>query len=138
MLPFLVILIAVVLAVLIAGALRAWSDGEEMADPMAGNVYPLIISAASPGAKITAPRAGIARNMFIRVAQAPGVGGTLTLTLYKNGIVTALTASVVGIALVGSNVVNSVAVAKGDDLLIALVDQTGLDPQRTRVEVEFG
>jgi hypothetical protein len=64
--------------------------------------------------KLTMPSAGTLKNGYARVTSAPGAGSTTTFTVRKNGVDTALVVSVVGAALTGADLVNTVAVVGGD------------------------
>jgi len=60
------------------------------------------------------PRAGVLRNMRVRVG-APGAGTeTVSYTLQINGVDTALVTTMLVTAADGSNLVNAPAVAAGD------------------------
>lgn len=120
--------------------LRAWGDGDVTADPATGlpNSVPVLVDSAKPSASIIAPRKGKVRNLFVRQEAAPGGVDTVTYTLFVNAGATALTVTIQGAAVTGSDLVNVVDVAQGDLLSIRLSTNTSPnDPRVTRAEAEF-
>lgn len=116
--------------------LRAWSDGETL--NAAALVYPGTVPVGTVPSIIVAPRAGIVRNMFSRAAVAPGVGETLTFTLFVNEVATALTVVLTGAALSGSDLVNAVPVNAGDRLEIGFErSPAAAEAEAVRTETEF-
>lgn len=90
--------------------------------------------------RVIAPRAGTLRNLFI---EHNVVGGndpkTLTYTVQLNGIDTLLAVTLLATAASGSNLVNTVAVAQGDELGLRMSKSAVLNsaPQRVVTSMEF-
>lgn len=123
---------------IVVDALRAWSDGMSMPDPVAGLVLPRLVPLGNVGAGIIAPRAGKARRMYCRVNTAPGVGQSWTFQFFKNGAPTALAVTITGAATQSADLVNEVTVAQGDRLEV--VPGSSVAPAADtacRVEVEL-
>jgi hypothetical protein len=60
------------------------------------------------------PTTGTIKNLYAKVAVAPGVGNTYIYMLRKNGADTTLTCTIAGAATTANDVANSVAVVAGD------------------------
>lgn len=120
--------------------LRAWSDGQALTTT-AGipvDVAPFLLFPGDVGAVIVAPRAGIVKNLFARVQQAPGAGQTITFTLMVDSIAKPLSVVISGAALQASDTFHQVPVAKGAKLEIQrTLSQAANLPQAMRVETEF-
>jgi hypothetical protein len=86
-----------------------------------------------------ASRAGILRNMYVRHNITGGNGNAIVYTLRKNGIATALTVSLASTANDGSDLVNSVSVAKGDLIDVEVTKAAGIGgtPRDITVSMEF-
>lgn len=118
-------------------ALRRWSDGTEMFDPVIGLIVPSAVLDPTPGALITITRAGRLRRGYARCAVAPG-GGGLTLTLMVNGVILPGFTILIGpAATFGSNLVSVVAVVPGDRVTWTFDAAFATDPQATTVDVEL-
>lgn len=77
-----------------------------------------------PDTFIRAPRAGILRNLIAERTAAPASSATLTVRV--NFVNTALTATIAGLATVGSNFVTTVAVAQGDIIEVHVTAGTSI------------
>jgi len=84
------------------------------------------------------PTAGSFRRLVITSDQAPGTGNTYTLTVMRNGSATALSATITGNTLSGSNLTDIASFNAGDIITIRAVP-TGSPPQapRFRWGIEF-
>ena len=71
------------------------------------------------------PRPGIVKNMAVRSRVWPGAGKTLTLTLRKGGVATALVVTLTEVETSDQNSVDSVAVMEGDELSIIITLSDG-------------
>jgi hypothetical protein len=107
-----------------------------MIDPQGGLVLPRQVVQGDVPARIIATRSGKARNMYARVAIAPGGIDTSTFTLYVNGVPTTLIVVVTGVATAGSNLVDEVAVSQGDELEV-IPGMTGFKSTSCRVDLEL-
>jgi hypothetical protein len=78
-------------------------------------------------------------NARVSIAVAPGVGESVTFTVRKNGVDTALIVVIADAALVGSNVVDSVSVSPGDTLTVKMNKTAGavLAPGASFVSIEL-
>ena len=87
---------------------------------------------------LRAIRSGTLSNMRVR-HNIVGSGGNIGYTLRRNGVDTALTASVASSALDGSDLVNSVVIAAGDLLDLRVTKSVGISnsPNDVTVSVEF-
>jgi hypothetical protein len=70
---------------------------------------------------IPAPTASTLTNFYVELSAAPGVGNSVAVTVRKNGADTALTLTISGAAVSGSDLTHSVSVAAGDLLDIKIV-----------------
>lgn len=127
---------------MVNNVLRAWSDGTRPNVTFTGvgvtvTVEPRVLVQGVPGGIIVAPRAGKVRRLYARVELAPGVGNSHSFTLFRNGLITALTATVTGVAFEAQDLVNEVAVVAGDKLEIVHGLVGGNQAGAMRVEVEF-
>lgn len=121
-------------------ALRAWSDGEALLDLVTNlpTVYPSTVSSANVAAQIVVPRAGWVRKMYARVNVAPGGVQTAIFTLFRNSVITALTATITGTAKEASDLIHQIRVAEGDKLtIIVSLSVLAVSVEASRVEVEF-
>lgn len=75
--------------------------------------------------KLRLPRKAIVKTLHVRVATAPGVGKTTTVTLRKNGIDTALVVALTGTDVSMVDTANSVSFAAGDDISMKVVTDAG-------------
>lgn len=66
-------------------------------------------------------RSGTLRNLVVRCTAAPGVGQTFVYTVRVNGVPSTLTATISGVAIVATDLVNSVQVAIGDRVSLQVV-----------------
>lgn len=72
-----------------------------------------------------APKSMLLKSLYIRVEAAPGTGDTIVVTVLKNGVATALTATIAGnVAVSASDTTHTVSVSAGDRLMMQ-VDGTG-------------
>jgi len=70
--------------------------------------------------------AGLLRNLYARCDAAPGGADTLIFTLMLNGVATALTCTITGVAVLTSDdIVNTVAVVPGDYVCMRVVASGG-------------
>jgi hypothetical protein len=95
-------------------------------------------SAASTGlddAEIPVP-SGTAARLFVSLASAPGAGGTVTMTVLKNGIATNLGCTVSGAATTCSNLTETVLFANGDRLAV-FYEENGAAASRVAFGFEF-
>jgi len=76
--------------------------------------------------------------MYARADHPPGGGGTFLFTLYVNGVVSALQASLIGAAVTGSDLLNAVPVAAGDSLTVLMSKlNTVVEAETVRADLEF-
>ncbi len=68
-----------------------------------------------------APTSGVFKNLTIRLSTAPGSGKSYAYTLMKNGVATALTATVSNTSTTASDTSNTVSVSAGDTLTLRCV-----------------
>ena len=71
------------------------------------------------------PTNGTLKKMYVNVQTAPGVGESLTITLLKGGIATALTVTIAGVNTTGNDVANTVAVSAMDELTFQMTSSGG-------------
>lgn len=88
---------------------------------------------------IVVPMAGTIRNLYIRTYTAQAVGDPLSITVQKNGVSTALSVTIPAAAPAGifSEVANTVTVAAGDYLDLALSNFSGTSAAVGAVVVEI-
>lgn len=70
---------------------------------------------------IPAPTASVLSNFYVELSAAPGLGNSVVVTIRKNAADTALTLTISGAAVSGSDLTHTVAVAAGDLLDIKIV-----------------
>jgi len=123
--------------------LRAWSDAETLTN-VAGTVTvrPTMVGTGNIAGQIVAVRDGRARDMYARVAVAPGANETITFTLVRiRGVTTfvsALSVVIAGASTEGQNLVDSVAVEAGDKLELRATRSGGAAaPLKQRVGVRY-
>jgi hypothetical protein len=89
--------------------------------------------------QIRAPRAGTLQNFYMRHTAGGGNGNNIVYTIRKNGVATALTITMASTANDGSDLANTVSVAKGDLLDIEVTKAAGIAGSPTDVvgTVEF-
>lgn len=73
---------------------------------------------AGTNVQVMCPSSGTIKNLYISTNSAPGIGSSMTFTVAKNGVDTALVATVSGALTVASDVANSFTVVAGDLLEI--------------------
>jgi hypothetical protein len=77
--------------------------------------------------QLPAPRAGTLRNLFVRHNSAGGNGNSVTYTVLVNGVAVAITVALATGAIgQASDLVNSVAVAQGDQISLRAVKDLGI------------
>lgn len=80
------------------------------------------LSSTTEGAvDIPAPVASTLSNFYVELSAAPGVGNSVAVTVRKNAADTALTLTITGTAVSGSDTTHTVTVAAGDLLDIKVV-----------------
>lgn len=67
--------------------------------------------------EVIMPVAGTLRNLRIKLPTAPGVGTSVTYTVFKNGSATAITVTISGTNVAATDSSNSIAVAAGDRIV---------------------
>lgn len=87
---------------------------------------------------IRASRSGTLRNLRVR-HNAPGVGGSVTYAVRRNGVTTALSCSLTAADTIGSDLVNNIPVAAEDLLEIFVTKDAGLgaSPSDVTATLEF-
>lgn len=75
-------------------------------------------STTDAGVRSIAPTNFTLDHFYYRVSQAPGAGDTAKLTVYKNGVATAITATISDTAVNNSDLSNSISLAPGDYLSV--------------------
>lgn len=91
-------------------------------------------------ARTVAPRAGTISNLFVRHANPQGNGNDITYTVRINGVLSALAVTLASDASQASNLVDSVAVAQGDNVDIEVSKPNGgvgNSPDGITVQGEF-
>lgn len=113
-----------------AGVISATGNGmvtgSTSALSLSGTVYvPLggggLSSATESAVETPAPQAASISNLYVQLSVAPGVGNSITATVRKNGVATAVTCVISGASTLGSDTTHSVTCAAGDLLDIQLV-----------------
>ncbi len=80
---------------------------------------------SSAGTRTLISRGGTIKNLYVILSGVVGSGKTNTYTIYKNGIATALAASVSGTtATSGNDTIHGVSVVAGDEIGIEVTSQT--------------
>lgn len=69
-------------------------------------------------AKAVCPIAGTLKNLVIWLTAAPGAGKSLTFTVYKNGVATAMTVTISNTDVTGRYVGPGISVAAGDNVYL--------------------
>ena len=91
----------------------------------------------------TVPSAGTINNLNVRLNVFAATAYQVIVTLYKNGVATALTcttgmtAAVVAAGTTGANLVNSVSVSPGDTIMYVVVSNVASATNRVRMSVNF-
>ncbi len=86
-------------------------------------------------ARIRTPRAGTLRNMFVRQGDPSTDTDDVVYTIRKNGVATALTITIAGNVVDGSDTLNTVAVAQGDSLDVEVTKANPVTPAVEEVVV---
>lgn len=96
-------------------------------------------TAGGTNARIVLPRAGVIRNMRVRHGNPAGNGNAIVYTLRVNAAAQALTVSLASTATNGSDLVNSVVVAAGDqiDVEVTKAATIGASPNNITVTMEY-
>jgi len=68
---------------------------------------------------------GTLRRLYIHTQLAPGAGQTVTLTVFVNGVATALTATIADAAVDAADLVNNVPIAEGQRVNVQIVTSVG-------------
>ena len=95
-------------------------------------------TAGTTALQFRVPTAGTLKNLYIRQNTAAGNGNAIVYTVRKNGVLTALTASVASTDTDGSDVIHTVDVAQGDllDIEVYKAISLGTSPSNILVTME--
>lgn len=85
---------------------------------------PGMAAADSTEVFLTAPRAGKLSTLYLKATSAP-VGGTVTVTVRKNGLDTSLLATIALLGTTASDTSNTVTVAAGDTISVKGLGNAG-------------
>ncbi len=112
---------------------REWSGTSGgLAIPIAAtNYFPpnnsstnLVSVEAAGATRIPLTRATVIQNLYVIWSPAPGSGKTNFVTLWTNGVASPLTVQIVGTATNGSDTVDAVTLAAGDQIGIRIATQS--------------
>jgi len=67
----------------------------------------------------------ICKELTFNVVSPPGLGNSITATLYKNGVATALVATISNLSFQGSNIINTVTFLGGETWAVFITDTSG-------------
>lgn len=87
--------------------------------------------------KLRMSRKSCVKSLSCRMRTPPGLVNTTTFTIRKNGVDTALTASVSGLNVSAENLTDSVAFADGDDISVKVVTDAANASSDVTVTVEI-
>lgn len=109
----------------------------------AGPVYlqndgtaPGLADSIATGTRQMSSKGGSISKLYVAVTTAPGVGTTRTITVYINGVATALTCTISGAATTSNNTGTTVAIVAGDTVSVGLTS-TGSVANSDGVIVSF-
>ncbi len=96
-------------------------------------------TAPTSAIQIAMPRAGVLRNLFLRVSTPGGNGNAVVYTVRVNETPSPLTVSLASTGAQGSDVTNSIAVAQGDrvDIEVTKAVGVGVAPQQVVAALEL-
>jgi hypothetical protein len=84
------------------------------------------------------PRAGAARNLYVRLSTAPGNAKSCSVTVYKNGSPTSLACTISGATQVSNaNTSVNVPIANGDEISVGHVTSNGASAKDLIVSMEI-
>lgn len=118
-------------------ALRAWCDGTEMADPVAGFIQPQPLGSNDLGAVIVMPRAGTLKNLYMRIEVPTGGVTTKIFRVLVGGLPTGITVTFTGADVEKNDLVNTFAVVAGDKVAIDIGGDDSAELQTCRAELEL-
>lgn len=90
-------------------------------------------TAGATNARITVPRAGTLRNMYIRHGNPLGNGNDIVYTLRVNAVASLLTATLASTGGTVSDLVNTVAVVAGDTIDVEVTKALGIGSSPTNI-----
>lgn len=83
------------------------------------------------------PTSGTIDNFYVNLNASPGSPASYVFTVYKNGVATAITCTIVNSATIGTDTTHSVSYAAGDTISIESVPNTAPTARTTRFALRF-